>query len=75
MNLSDLISQIEWDNWKIDDETYTDKARDEEKYWQIQEVLHCKLNWILEEENLKEESIETIKQVQQLLELINEDDL
>lgn len=72
--LEDLINEISWDNWKVE-EDYKGKSKDGE-YWDITEVLYCKLEWlkelVKEEIENNEEEIDTVNQVQKLLELIDE---
>ena len=76
MTLDNIISEINWDNWKVD-EDYKGKSKDE--YWDLSEVLYCKLNWIKEliqqYEGEDGEEIDTINQMQALLELIDEEKL
>jgi len=45
MTLDNIISEINWDNWKVD-ETYRGKSEDE--CWQVQVLLE-----LIDEEKLK----------------------
>lgn len=66
----ELSQDFDWENWQHED-------ADGEKidsYWDITEVLWCKLNWLIEDANLEnDEHLDTIRQVQTLLELLNEE--
>lgn len=56
--------KINWDNWKNENGSY----------WDVTEVLFCKLQWILEEEeNLSDETIETLKQVHEIIGSLTKD--
>lgn len=64
--IEEISQEISWDNWK-DEETG--------KYWEVTEVLYCKLGWIEDvlrdiEEN--DEFLETIYQCKKLLETLND---
>lgn len=67
--LEEIIKEQNWDNWK--------KEEGLKEYWDICEVLWCKLGWVMEEYDIKEESehFDTIVQVQKLLSLLNEEKL
>ena len=66
-----LLQKIEWNNWQHCD---ADNEPIENNYWDITEVLRCKLNWLIQDANLEnDEHLDTIKQVQTLLELLNEE--
>ena len=64
--IEEISQEISWDNWK-DEETG--------KYWEVPEVLFCKLGWIEDvirdiEEN--DEFLETIYQCKKLLETLDD---
>lgn len=61
--LFEISQDIDWDNYKNEDN----------HYWKTTEVLFCKLDWILQDENLSDESVITITLVQKLLEGMRKD--
>ena len=71
--IEEISQEISWDNWK-DEET--------EKYWEVPEVLFCKLQWIIEklqeddqyndEESNNSEYIDTLLQCSKLLETLDD---
>lgn len=74
---------INWENWVVDKD-YTGKSKDGE-YWDITEVLYCKLDWIKErleednqynsEEDDNSEFVEALEIVQKILEKLDEEKL
>jgi len=58
-----IIDSIEWSNWKREDGTY----------WTTNEVLYCKIQWIKEELGEDSEHIDTLEQLESVLNLINID--
>lgn len=71
---------INWENWIVDKD-YSGKSKDGE-YWDITEVLYCKLDWIKErlkedknQEDDNSEFIETLEIVQKILEKLDEEKL
>lgn len=71
--IEEISQEISWDNWK-DEETGN--------YWEVPEVLYCKLSWIIErlseddqyndEENNNSEHIDTLLQCSKLLETLDD---
>ena len=71
--IEEISQEMSWDNWK-DDETGD--------YWNVPEVLYCKLQWLKErlieddqyndEENDNSEFIDTITQCSKLLETLDD---
>ena len=71
--IEEISQEISWDNWK-DEETG--------KYWEVPEVLYCKLSWVIErlseddqfndEENNNSEYIDTLLQCSKLLETLDD---
>jgi hypothetical protein len=61
--LFEISQHIDWDNYK----------NENNHYWKTSEVLYCKLDWLMQDEKLSVESIDTIILVQKLLEGIGAD--
>ena len=66
--IEEISQEISWDNWK-DEETG--------KYWEVPEVLYCKLQWTLEklsqeDEDINSELIDALIQCQKLLETLDD---
>ena len=66
--IEEISQEISWDNWK-DEETG--------KYWEVLEVLFCKLQWVLEklsqeDEDINSELIDALMQCQKLLETLDD---
>ena len=51
-------SEQNWENWENDDGTW----------WDIEQVLFCKLDWLLEELGKDSEHYETVKTMQDIIE-------
>lgn len=71
--LDDIIAAQSWDNWEQDAE-YDGNGKD--GYWDICEVLHCKLEWLKEQLDADndddQEHLDTIDYVQDLLGMLDE---
>lgn len=76
--IDNLTGEIDWDNWERDDIEAPRRT-----YFDLCEVLHCKLDWIRDRMELDctdkdnedaglSEHIDTIRQVQDLLGLLDE---
>ena len=66
--IEEISQEISWDNWK-DEET--------EKYWEVPEVLFCKLQWVIErlsqeDEDINSALIDALIQCQKLLETLDD---
>jgi len=70
-----LVNEIIWDNWE---KTELDKAGNV-KYWEISEVLYCRLDWLKEQIKSdtveKDEVLDTISMLQILISGITDNQL
>lgn len=68
-----LANEIEWGNW------IHNEGEQNEKYWQISEVLYCRLDWLkeqLESNTLeKDEALQTIEMLQVFVSGIKDEQL
>ena len=66
--IEEISQEISWDNWK-DEKTGN--------YWEVPEVLFCKLQWVIEklsqeDEDINSELIDALIQCQKLLETLDD---
>ena len=63
--IEEISQEISWDNWK-DEETG--------KYWEVPEVLFCKLQWVIERlsEDDQFNNMDTLLQCSKLLETLDD---
>lgn len=83
MNAEEFLSQISYTKFEIesnkDEESdYDGKSKDE--FWDISEILHCKIEWLVQEltqsgmdENDLDEHLTTLGEVQTLLTFVDEE--
>ena len=73
-----IVDSINWDNWELPKEEIIEKGLEgEDIYFSTNEVLTNKLNWIIEEDVINEESehYDTIMTMIDVLKLLDIDKL
>jgi hypothetical protein len=72
--LDDIISETSWENWEREETDESTPTND--RFWDICEVLHCKLDhiadWLGDSNSDVEEYRDTTRQVQSILECLTE---
>ena len=70
--LETISNATSWDNWEVEEVDGVRNSDSQSNYWLVSEVLHCKLEQLIEDLSVTEDSEhhDTIDQLQTLLQAI-----